>query len=342
MPISLPNLDDRTYADLVEEGRALIPSYAPQWTNHNASDPGVTLIEMFAYLTEMLIYRLNRITDDNTIAFLDLIYGPAESWNEQGMSWAGQGGRREKIKAIQDPNEKKRALEKEAADAVLSLRNPDRAVTRADFEALSLKAPPANGERVARARSVPGRNLEAGGANAQGASQPAHISIIIVPDTGQAAPQPSTELIASVGSYLEERRLLGTVIHVVGPRYTTVGVQVTLYLDSDAKEQEVSERATQELLRFFDPLRGGQDGGGWPFGRNVYVSEIYNLLDRLPGVDFVVKSGDSLDELTASDSSRLKRNSSGELVAVEIYPDELVATSEQDIKLVLVREQSVK
>src|SRR5690349_4133941 len=53
MPLPLPNLDDRSYTDLVEEARRLIPTYAPEWTNHNPSDPGIMLIELFAYLTEM-------------------------------------------------------------------------------------------------------------------------------------------------------------------------------------------------------------------------------------------------------------------------------------------------
>src|ERR1044071_2439456 len=73
MPITLPNLDDRRYADLVEEARSLIPTYAPEWTDHNESDPGITLIELFAYLSEMLIYRLNRVTDANRYAFLKLL-----------------------------------------------------------------------------------------------------------------------------------------------------------------------------------------------------------------------------------------------------------------------------
>ena len=53
MPLVLPNLDDRTYADLVAEALAMIPARAPEWTNFNPTDPGVTLIELFAYLAEM-------------------------------------------------------------------------------------------------------------------------------------------------------------------------------------------------------------------------------------------------------------------------------------------------
>ena len=47
----------------------MIPAWAPAWTNHNASEPGITLIELFAYLSEMLLYRLNRVGDANVIEF---------------------------------------------------------------------------------------------------------------------------------------------------------------------------------------------------------------------------------------------------------------------------------
>jgi phage-related baseplate assembly protein len=71
--IPSPNLDDRTFEDLVEEAITLIPKYSPGWTNHNPSDPGVTLVELFAWMTEMVIYRLNKVTDKNYLAFLDLM-----------------------------------------------------------------------------------------------------------------------------------------------------------------------------------------------------------------------------------------------------------------------------
>ena len=71
--IPAPNLDDRTHADIVEEALRLIPQYCPEWTNHNATDPGITLIELFAWMTEMVVYRLNKVTDKNFLAFLDLM-----------------------------------------------------------------------------------------------------------------------------------------------------------------------------------------------------------------------------------------------------------------------------
>ena len=73
MPLPLPNLDNRTFADLTLELRSLIPRYDKAWTNHNPSDPGITLIELFAWLAEMLMYRMNRIEKRNYLTFLDLI-----------------------------------------------------------------------------------------------------------------------------------------------------------------------------------------------------------------------------------------------------------------------------
>ena len=61
MPLEVPNLDNRRWADLVEEARSLIPRFAPRWTDHNDHDPGMTFIELFAWLAEMQIYQLNRV-----------------------------------------------------------------------------------------------------------------------------------------------------------------------------------------------------------------------------------------------------------------------------------------
>jgi predicted phage baseplate assembly protein len=78
MPLPLPNLDTRRWSDLVDEGRALIPRYAPRWTDHNVHDPGVTLIELFAWCTEQLIYRANRIPERHLRKFLTLAgFAPA-------------------------------------------------------------------------------------------------------------------------------------------------------------------------------------------------------------------------------------------------------------------------
>jgi predicted phage baseplate assembly protein len=72
MPLEVPNLDDRRWADLVEDARALIPRVAPRWTDHNVHDPGITFIELFAWLAEMQIYQLNRVGEQHREVFARL------------------------------------------------------------------------------------------------------------------------------------------------------------------------------------------------------------------------------------------------------------------------------
>lgn len=308
MALTLPELDDRTYDDLTEEARSLLVTYAPALTNHNASDPLVTLTELFAYLADVMLFRLNTVTDANRTAFLRLLNGPDF---QAPASHAG--------------------LDAEVRRSVNLLRSVDRAVTAADYESLALAADPAG--RVARARCVPGFNLSLATAAARATASPGVVSVVIVP----AAGAPLAELIPVVVNYLEPRRLLATRVQVVGPRLVPLRVRVTVRLlpDAPVKAAESATQAMQvrvrdALTRYLDPLVG-RDGHGWPFGRSVNVSEIYRLIDTLPGVDFVVRSTDpgtqlQLDELitTAEFADRLVRNEDNELVSITLGPDELV------------------
>ena len=75
MPIKdlVPIIDDRTYADLVAEARTRIPRYTPEWTDLNESDPGIALVELFAWMTELLVYRLGKVPQLNYLKFLELM-----------------------------------------------------------------------------------------------------------------------------------------------------------------------------------------------------------------------------------------------------------------------------
>jgi hypothetical protein len=309
MPLSLPNLDDRYYADLVEEARSLIPSYAPEWTNHNPSDPGITLVELFAYLTELLVYRVNRVTDDNIRAFLKLIKG-TEVDNSQ-------------------------PLNAEIRAAVLELRRTVRAVTVEDYERLAV----ASHEAAARARALPLRNLEASVPFAQ--ESPGHVSVVIVPGK-KASSTEVQEILAAIKLDLEPRKLLTTRLHVVAPRYVTLRLKTTLVLKSGAlekaatgetKESEqkgVVELAVDALREFFDPIGGGPERRGWPFGRSIYVSEIYALLDNLSGVDYISQLTPTISvapragEAAGDQSDARQRTKDGVLYAFALEPDELV------------------
>ena len=73
MVLPAPNLDDRRFQDLVDEAKRFIQQRCPEWSDHNLSDPGVTLVEVFAQMVDQVVYRLNRVPERNYLKFLDLI-----------------------------------------------------------------------------------------------------------------------------------------------------------------------------------------------------------------------------------------------------------------------------
>lgn len=302
MSITLPDLDDRRFADLVEEARELLVAHAPALTDHNSADPAITLIELFAYFTEVLLYRANTVTTANRLKFLRLLNGPDAP-------------------VPTTPAE----LDAQIRNTALSLRRVDRAVTEEDYEFLARAADPER--RIARAHCIPERDLEASDPVVRQQPQPGHVSVVIVPFLNEDL----AVLRSLVAAYLEPRRLITARVHVVGPRTVPIRVQVTLRLLPDALKEDVHSAAVAALRKFLDPIAGG-DGNGWPLGRNVYVSEIYRRLDTLPGVDFVRRTLDSgtslpLDELatTAQFADRRVRNELGQLISIALDPDELVA-----------------
>jgi hypothetical protein len=78
MPLIAPILDDRSFEDLFAELRNRIPVYNPAWTDHLDSDPGITLLQLFAYLGEGLQFRFNQIPEATQIAFLKLLDLPMQ------------------------------------------------------------------------------------------------------------------------------------------------------------------------------------------------------------------------------------------------------------------------
>lgn len=260
MSLPLPNLDDRTYADLVEEARSLIPIEYREWTDHNPSDTGIILIELLAWLTEMVLYRVNQVPDKNMATFLQLLNG-----SERKLQGDLQAAIRE---------------------TVLGLRERYRAVSCEDFEQLALawKSDKIQGQ-VKRSRCIPERNLEQPKSTAQKYKAPGHISLVVVPEPSGD----SSKFREGLKHYLDERRLLTTRLHVVEPGYVKLKIRAQLYLEDGANPVTVQNKAIGEVELFFNPLNSGSywDGKGWPFGRNVYVSELYQLLDRIDGVDYV-------------------------------------------------------
>jgi len=96
MGLPSPDLDDRRFQDIVDEAKRLIPTYCPEWTNHNLSDPGIALVELFAWMTEMTLYRLNQVPDRLYAKFLDLVgielFPPSPASTDLTFWLSGQAG----------------------------------------------------------------------------------------------------------------------------------------------------------------------------------------------------------------------------------------------------------
>jgi predicted phage baseplate assembly protein len=176
-----------------------------------------------------------------------------------------------------------------AGRADRSIAISGRAVTLADYESLALATP---GTRIARVTAV--ANLHPGFPCFKA---PGIVTVIVVPYLPACRPVPTPGLLRLVRSYLSRRRMIGTRIEVVGPTYLDVTVQASVTSLSGTNAGTLQQAIVAALNTFLDPLVGGPDGTGWPFGRSVYRAEIMRMIGEVSGVDYI----SSLD-LIAGDS----------------------------------------
>ncbi|NJN74776.1 MAG: baseplate protein J [Limnothrix sp. RL_2_0] len=296
MSLPLPNLDDRSYGQLVEEAIAQIAVEYPEWTDHNPSDTGIILIEMLAWLTEMVLYRVNQVPDQNIASFLSLLKG--ETYTLPTNLTAEQ-------QQIQ--------LQTEIRDTLSTLRQRYRAVTTIDFHHLILQdweASPEFNLKVMRVKCLPQRNLFSATPYEPAKS---HISLVIVPaETDKLTSNNLSQNPRKLFEFLDARRLLTTQLHLITPTFVAIALDAKLIIKDSSQPEIVKKLIADELKHFFHPTQSGKHwlGKGCPFGRSVYISEIYSLLDAIPGVDYV--------------SELLLHNKAGETVKeITLFPDQL-------------------
>ena len=151
-----------------------------------------------------------------------------------------------------------------------------RAVTVPDIEELARSTP---GTAVARATAIPGLFPTFPCVDAAGI-----VTVVVVPWLPVGRPTPSGGLLGAVRAFLERRRLIGTRIEVIGPTYLEVTARATVTADPGSAREAVRARVVDAVRRFFDPLAGGPDGTGWPLGRDVYRTEVLDVINRVEGV----------------------------------------------------------
>lgn len=170
--------------------------------------------------------------------------------------------------------------------APFTIKSRDRAVTAEDFEMLALRA----STTLARAKCVPDRT-------SRGA-----VNLVVLPKSPARGEDlkkrlvPSNEILRYVKRYLDERRLVGTVLNVVKPRYRDLSVKVTLLRRSVGTSDRLRREIETKLRQFLHPLAGGRNAAGWEFGRPVLKTDLIHLVEEVPGVEGV-DSLDMLDEV---------------------------------------------
>lgn len=160
--------------------------------------------------------------------------------------------------------------------AARNLKSRSRAVTLEDFTELAKATP---GALVARSTAYV--------ASSDGGGQTIHV--VIVPQSQGAKPVPSEVARQLVCRYLDERRLVTTQLQVQGPQYHDIDVVLNVRTTDDAELKQVKNAIDARLQQYFHPLQGGPEGQGWPFGQDVYYSELLREIMLLPGIRRVVQ-----------------------------------------------------
>lgn len=270
---------DPDFDSLVAQGLRLLPVHAPQWTNHNASDPGITLLELLAYFSDALLYRLGRVGTASRVEFLRLL--------------RGQGGADEFSGGAPDAAAVRAAL----AQALEQLAWQDCAVTVQDYERLARRALdglPMGAQ--ARARCLPDTDLErlarargAHGAFAAGEDD-GHVSLVVAAPSGSTPAQQSA-LLAGARAALEPHRLLACRLHVVAPVAVHVALRVWATPAPGSARAALAGRIAATLDGWEPETSETADGTLSLSG----IADRVAALDGVQGVDHLVLHAASLD-----------------------------------------------
>jgi len=177
------------------------------------------------------------------------------------------------------------SLESAMMRAPALLRSRERAVTESDFEFLATQARPAAIGRVRCLQPIPSQ---------AGRVAPGQVYILVIPrvarpegylEPDQLALNPDD--MTALTEYLDERRLLTTRLDIRPPAYYWVACRVQLRAAPGVDQATVEAEALSRLYRFINPLTGGADGTGWPFGRDLFVSDVYQCLQGMDNILFI-------------------------------------------------------
>lgn len=501
-----PELDDRTWEQIVEEMKDRIPQIAPEWTDHNPSDPGIAMIELFAHLSEMIIYRLNKVPEKNYIEFLNLLditrdpptpakveltfeftddsikipkgvqvsttpteqdeaivfetdvektlslndnkiqatnaltikqpeiigYGANENFQVlylknaplyadltapdeikqykhlkifvDDVEWTrvsefnhneiqhyrcnpvtgeiifGDGKLGGKpndgaiikaetyryvangacgnvtansliqlkipIPGVSVINEKQAEggtdwedIEDTKRRAPKQIKSRYRAVTKEDYEFLAKEAT----NKVDKVRCLGPKKKQVVNGGYEYEEEPlkripGNVHVIIIPkvnfnsdidDDKNRMPKPDIELLIDVETFLKPRCILTSELILKEPFYVEIEVETTVYVLQGEDTVEIAAEIKNDLRKFYHPCDGGLDGKGWDVGEDVYIPQVFEVINRHPKISYVK----SLEVKKKDDS----QTSTG--VRIEIQEHELVCAANADKFKITVKEE---
>lgn len=263
MSLPIPNLDDLGFNELVADAKSLIPLYDPEWTNYNPTDPGITLVELFAWFSEMVLYRMDQVTEENHRQFLKLL--GIKLGDEEELA----SGIRRGVKQFSECY---------------------RAVTAADFELLAEQGLMEISEIQTKYPDLEVRtlcliNTDMEKSTTDTKVEFGHVSVVLVLKTENQKDllREITDIKKSIKAYLDTRKLLTTRVHVVEPDYRDVQIEMVV----SAKDKGIGNLVKEAIEGFLDPVTGGEESQGWPPGRKLYSSDLYHLVEAMSGINHV-------------------------------------------------------
>ncbi|HUS09300.1 MAG TPA: putative baseplate assembly protein [Pyrinomonadaceae bacterium] len=161
-----------------------------------------------------------------------------------------------------------------------TLRHRGRALLPADYETFAREASPA----VGYARAIAGRDPA-------GRKAPGWVTLLIIPRSAEPRPMPSFGLREEVRQHIEANTAADLAaahrIYVTAPTYLAIDIDTTVVPIDPAEAGLVEQRMVESMAAFFHPLTGGPEGQGWELGRDVFLSDVASVLERVAGVDYL-------------------------------------------------------
>lgn len=315
MSFEIPNLDRKSWQQLVLEMMRRIPQYTRLWTDYNDSDPGITLIQMLAWLDESVLYQANRIPIETEQNFLREVLGLPFSSNSTAYSQAAKTNSDFAFLALQQllasMEQGTPFTEEELKKAVLSYRAaPYMALTLDNITTLAMqtnlvieekaKKNPSNPPAlmVKRAYTVmreeaeivyilsdgkwqyqfppfPNTKQYQGNANAYRKT--------LMFASGPSA-QAQSKLLQTVSQFLAPRVIAGNQITVNNARLTNINLSLQIYCAAHTRLDVTVTLLFAKLFRYFLPCEGGATGTGWAYNEEPQADEIRNLIFSVPGI----------------------------------------------------------